>query len=463
MRRALVALALLLVVPTAAAAEGAADIVPAGVVRLTGAVDISFDDVSVWADDGASISLRAASARGFVHGYVAAADPEGELAQFVVREWSTPVEVEDLSLVLRPDDVAIVAADAARASGAAAGTSIAEKTRFRHVYYAGRGPSFDFDVPAGRFAVDLPGTLRADSALAILVSGAYEGNLSGDVGTRPERGAPGLVNVTYLVLELEDAEIESDGSAYARRFEASVDGKAAFPAATGVVREGGEWRFAREALAIRGALSVTGFPKEAPPPILRGLDRGVGGDPRYVIEGNFVSVEVGNREVYRAAAAAGATGLALTALGLWLYSRIQRGDVLAHPLRARILEVVRAQPGIQQERLQESLGLPWGTFRYHLHVLRRNRLVRVEPHGRYRLVHLADAACDPRARLAAQGKALAVYEWLAANPGASAGDAARALGLARQLVGHHLTALERSGLVQRDGEGPARWSIVPTP
>ncbi|HET6405831.1 MAG TPA: hypothetical protein VFH78_14405, partial [Candidatus Thermoplasmatota archaeon] len=89
--------------------------------------------------------------------------------------------------------------------------------------------------------------------------------------------------------------------------------------------------------------------------------------------------------------AGGAAGAALGAgigFALWrrwhlvalaLYSRLRREHLERHPSRARLVEVVRASPGISLADAQRACGLPNGPFEHHLRKLvEAGRVVMVE-------------------------------------------------------------------------------------
>lgn len=59
-------------------------------------------------------------------------------------------------------------------------------------------------------------------------------------------------------------------------------------------------------------------------------------------------------------------------------NRITREAALQHPARGRILDWVKADPGITFRALSRHLGIPQGTLRHHLNVLERCKLLREE-------------------------------------------------------------------------------------
>lgn len=440
--------------PAAAQADGVFD--ASGATRLVGAVDARVEDAAWWGGAGDGLSIEAESARGAVYGSRTAADGEMRVYKVLLEKWETPVRAAPASIRIDVADFAVLEMPAAAIEAGQLDVGVASVGRYESL--DDRRDQFDleFEAREGEFVLSAS-SYTVPQATLVLRGGTFSGDIAGEVGTRIEQGgrAAAVLNQTFLVLEIANATVtRGGGTLYASAFEADVRGEAEFPAATGILREGETWSLAAASLLLSGEFRIVGFPRESPPAALRGLCCEPGGDPRYVIEGRIDSATIGGEEVLRTVARTATAGLVVTWFALWLYSRIPPRDLLAHPARAAIVDRVRGEPGIQQERLQALVGLPAGTFRYHLFVLERSRHVRVERSGRYRLLLPAGASTPPLAALRVRGKALDVYEWLAENPGASASEAAASLGLTRQLVGHHLLSLRRRGLARSDG---AAW------
>lgn len=136
------------------------------------------------------------------------------------------------------------------------------------------------------------------------------------------------------------------------------------------------------------------------------------------------------------ASAAATAGIALVAWAL--YSRLQPREVLAHPARADLLALVRAEPGITLARAREQLGLAKGALSHHLAKLERAGHLHSIRDGNHRRLFAAgdraDVAPEMRARVAA----------LARSGTMGASDIAKELGISRQLAHYHLRALRES-------------------
>lgn len=148
-------------------------------------------------------------------------------------------------------------------------------------------------------------------------------------------------------------------------------------------------------------------------------------------------------------------GLALAPL----FSRIADDEVLDNPNRARILDLVRAQPGVHFQDLVRQAGVGRGTLEHHLRKLEAADLVTIKRSKGY-------ACCFPKGavdrRLMEAAPVLrseggrAVLREVARRPGASSRDLAGELGFAPSTVSYHLKRLESAGLVSPDPAVGAR-------
>lgn len=139
-----------------------------------------------------------------------------------------------------------------------------------------------------------------------------------------------------------------------------------------------------------------------------------------------------------------------------LFSRIDQPRALAHPTRADMLALIRAEPGIHFEELRRRLGTRGSTTRHHLRKLVQTGLVAVQPNSRY-ACYFAHGAVDRRLMAAAPilkaESARAILQAASNEPGSSALDIARALGLSPATVTYHLARLRGAALVEAEREG----------
>lgn len=155
-------------------------------------------------------------------------------------------------------------------------------------------------------------------------------------------------------------------------------------------------------------------------------------------------------------------GQALLATGAAsLYTRLASSELLAHPQRRRIHDVVAAEPGIHQRELHRRLGGAWGPFVFHLRMLEKGGHVRLVPQGAYTLVYAGGAAIAEHA--IPHPVARAVYEALPQD-GATLPllDVCVRVGASRELVNYHLKALEARGLARRVDIGGGRRGVART-
>jgi predicted transcriptional regulator len=132
------------------------------------------------------------------------------------------------------------------------------------------------------------------------------------------------------------------------------------------------------------------------------------------------------------------------------------------PNRARILEHVEQNPGIQKIEVCRALGLSWGTVTYHLQLLSRqgavatrcaNRQVRLYPPG-------APERFMPYFAALRTPASAAILSALRDQPGIRMNDLSQNLALSRRIVQGHLNNLAQAGLVQREGQRNIRFSLA---
>jgi predicted transcriptional regulator len=170
-------------------------------------------------------------------------------------------------------------------------------------------------------------------------------------------------------------------------------------------------------------------------------------------------------------AAAGLVGLLAYALmpaksgALGLFSRIGNQQVLEHPLRQQITDLVAAEPGIHFQELVRRLDAGRGTMEHHLRKLVSANVLTMQvsqgftcffPKGKVDR-HMMAAAPVLKSEGARQ-----ILQAIQANPGVPAQDVAATIGLTPSTVNYHLKRLVASGLVSHARQG--RFILLtPTP
>lgn len=141
-------------------------------------------------------------------------------------------------------------------------------------------------------------------------------------------------------------------------------------------------------------------------------------------------------------------------------SRLERDELLMHPLRATIYDVVRDAPGLgflqmrrrlaQRADVESKLG--FGNLQHHLYVLERNRFIVTRKLGRARRYYPNGGSWGPHVSQVCllqnettRRVALAVLN----DPGATQRVIRQSLAaeVSRQAVGYHVARLERHELL----------------
>ena len=173
------------------------------------------------------------------------------------------------------------------------------------------------------------------------------------------------------------------------------------------------------------------------------------------------------------AAGAGAVGLvagllyllwpAVKAGPLALFSRIEGSQLLDHPVRLRLSQLVAANPGIHFKELRRQSGLANGVLIHHLGKLEKSGLVSAKDAGRYRCYfppHTGIVNGLALAAVKADG-AQKVLSALRGRPGLGLRELTTSTGLVRSTVQYHLQRLQDAGLVRQTNLGHAgAWVAV---
>lgn len=167
------------------------------------------------------------------------------------------------------------------------------------------------------------------------------------------------------------------------------------------------------------------------------------------------------------AATFAAIGLAaLLARGLWtLFARLNPERLLTHPRRAKILDFVTREPGVDAVTISRSLGIRPAKVHYHLQRLAIGGHLTIRRLGmRLALfstpsVPLSQALKVALLRRATPGQ---VHALLASEPGLDQESIARRLGITQSHVSRSLRSLVQAGLVgARVEDRRRRYTAVP--
>jgi DNA-binding transcriptional ArsR family regulator len=145
-----------------------------------------------------------------------------------------------------------------------------------------------------------------------------------------------------------------------------------------------------------------------------------------------------------------------------LYARIKGRELLDHEAREEILAMLKREPGLCFQEIQERVGLAPGTTRWHLDKLASSDFVTSDEDGRH--TRFFPTGLDPGTRKAVVAmrdeSRLALVRMIERNPELSQSDLADATGLAQSTVSHHLGRLVEDGIVDKHRDGRSvRYAI----
>jgi len=148
-----------------------------------------------------------------------------------------------------------------------------------------------------------------------------------------------------------------------------------------------------------------------------------------------------------------------------LYARLASRDLLSNAHRHRLYAAVTERPFIHLRDLERTSGLGYGCVTYHMHVLKRERLVAsVKTPGReHFFVPLAGLSREDMRRLTALADPTRcrIATHVAGQPGATQAELVAALDVGQGLLSRHLSRLAEAGLVRSDGARNKRYHPTP--
>lgn len=183
---------------------------------------------------------------------------------------------------------------------------------------------------------------------------------------------------------------------------------------------------------------------------LRPVDSDLGEDAARSSFAVLAGVPEGLGLTAGAAVAAGILVLLAKLLLVPLFTRLRRDRLLDNPVRARLYERIRADPGIHRADLVDFLGVGEGGTRHHLKQLVSHRLVvelPVDGFVRYFAAGEVPPQVAREVALLKAGSLRRVHDLDVAEPGLSLREAARRLGISAPSVYKARARLRRSGLV----------------
>ncbi len=288
-------------------------------------------------------------------------------------------------------------------------------------------------------------SLASAQALASAAAGATDGVVA---------SARGLGFATAFTLDASGrlmaafASAAADGAAITGRAlatAASAVGSGATAVGTTIV-DAGAWLGAQLALLAGIYASFVGGlrPSKMPEPVFTGI----------VVAGSAATASaaaVGAWEAIRR------YGFALGLPAMAGFSRIEDDELLKHPMRAQVFQVIQANPGIHASELARRMGAGWGTIVHHLDKLEKGQLVAVrkvnnqkcffEMGGKISRVDMAIAGAvrsDSASQIAA---------FVQTHPMTSQKMMAEELGISPALASFHVKKLVHMGVLEKARQG----------
>ncbi|PKK86292.1 MAG: hypothetical protein CVT48_01795 [Thermoplasmata archaeon HGW-Thermoplasmata-1] len=139
-----------------------------------------------------------------------------------------------------------------------------------------------------------------------------------------------------------------------------------------------------------------------------------------------------------------------------LYCRKHKGGVLDHGIRARMLELVGKEGGLNITALRKNLGIGWGETVYHLDVLQREGYLLSIKHGRSRRFFVSgekDYWKQQQDAVLKEATSRYIYDFIMRNPGAIQRSVADHMGISHPAVNWHVGRLKSVDLVSEKRDG----------
>ena len=186
------------------------------------------------------------------------------------------------------------------------------------------------------------------------------------------------------------------------------------------------------------------------------------------------------RQLYYGAVTAGSAAVAGSGgWGLWaaakkflpglmtmpLFSRIEKGQLLDHPVRNQIFETIKSNPGIHISEIARVTGAGWGTTIHHLRKLRASNMVCIRDVNHQKCYFVNGGVFSPQEMVALSelknDKAMRLALYVRDHPGVAVTELAAATSISPSLVSFHANKLVKAGLLEKRRDGKAVRLLVP--
>lgn len=140
-----------------------------------------------------------------------------------------------------------------------------------------------------------------------------------------------------------------------------------------------------------------------------------------------------------------------------LFSRIEKDELLENDRRARIFELIKANPGIHLSEIARELEYAWGTTLHHLRKLRADRLILFKDIGHHKSFFVNGSGLSEKQMealsLIKSGTLAQLAEYLEQHPRTTLKELSEALSISPPLAAFHIRKLEKAGLVAKVRDG----------
>ncbi len=146
----------------------------------------------------------------------------------------------------------------------------------------------------------------------------------------------------------------------------------------------------------------------------------------------------------------------LRAGGITGYTRLRKDDLLEHPARAMLVQLVETNPGIHLQEVLRRTGLPNGTALHHIRKLVDMGVVTEVAQKGYTCYFVkgqTDFKVMSTAPVLKSPVAMALLRTIAVRPGLSGQGLAAAVGSSPKVVSYHLQRMAGLGLVELTRQG----------
>jgi len=148
--------------------------------------------------------------------------------------------------------------------------------------------------------------------------------------------------------------------------------------------------------------------------------------------------------------------LLFSILGLPLYSKIEKDEILNQPNRKKIFTCLLVNPGINLTKIHREMNLGYGTLVHHLSILEKEKLITSEKtmglitfYPRTAKNHADEGKND----FLLSPSQTQIYDFLKQRNSASRKNVQEALHMNPKTLGYHLHKLKKGGFIEQIGRG----------